>query len=198
MEVDMVMEVKRFLLFELLGMLAGQQRLHVLFATYNGVIDYDTGDVPTGKKGLTIWVQCGDLAYSWDNLMVACSADPLFAMRGEKLLKGQAEKAVAIVEKGLNLKPEAGVPVLAFIYSGLNGFDKAVALAGKIKLDNPDARVVVTTCDCDISTKTSVLDGMQARGEIDAAVYTTMCGGREMMREILDRVIKVWPTSVRA
>jgi hypothetical protein len=167
------------------ALVAGHEKLHVLFATYNAVAGYKSGTVETGKDGLTIQVQNGNLSYSPLTDLVYCVGTPL-------------HKVGANMEMSLKIEQPDATAFLAVVYAGLSAFNEAVALARKIKDDRPDAKIVITTCDCMLDDKSRTLSPLLQRKEIDAAVVTTICGGHDTMRDILEKVIEVWPAKVAA
>jgi hypothetical protein len=183
-----------FLVVGLGTILAGVKRLNVLFATYNNVAGYKSGPVATRKEGLAIQVQNGDLHYSSLTDLVYLLGTPL-AKIGSEAIKEEARAAQSELESLLNIETAEDASFLAVVYAGLSAFDEAVAFARKVKKDNPAAKVVVVTCDCDLNNKARVLFPMLERREIEAAVVTSECGGRGTMRDILEKIVNDWPAN---
>lgn len=170
--VFMFTNMSDFLSVGLGTLIAGARELCVLFATYENVAGYESRPVETGKNGLVIQVRNGNQA-----------------ALGGKLAR-------AAVESPLKIKAQEGVLFLAVIYAGLPAFDEAVAFAREIKHEHPVSKVVVVTCDCNLTRKARDLVPMLRR-ELDAVVVTSECGGRATMRDILEKVVSIWPMPVR-
>ena len=156
-------------------LIAGARKLHVVFATYKRVPGYPTGPVATGKDGLTIQVQDGN----------------------NPAVSGAEEAAQAVVEESLEIEARSDATLLVVIYAGLSAFDQGVDFARKVKEDHPAAKVVILTCDCDLTWKSRKLTPLLENKELDAVVVTDECGGRGAMRDILKAVIASWPVPVR-
>lgn len=183
-----------FLAVGLPTILAGVKKLNVLFATYNNVAGYESGPVETGKEGLAIQISDGDLEYSPVADLVF-SGDLMLAKIGARAMDEEARAAQAELESALKINAAEDTSFLAVIYAGLSAFDEAVEFARKIKEDNPAAKVVVVTCDCDLNRKARVLFPMLQAKELDAVVATSECGGRATMCDILEKVVNDWPAN---
>jgi hypothetical protein len=100
-------------------------------------------------------------------------------------------------EYSLNPYPLApqtpGADVFAFIYAGLSGFDDSLAFVRRVKRDNPKAKIVIVTCDCRLEKKLAAIAPLSP-DVIEAVVATGECGGRMTMRDILERLIVIWPS----
>lgn len=182
-----------FLSTHLRRFVEGKKELKVLFATYNNVAHYDSGEVRTGKKGLTIEVRNGNLDYSPESSMIF---SPILsqAFTGMRIMQNEAGEAQSTVESSVNIDPKDAADLVAVIYVGLAAFDQAVSMARRIKQENPAARIILTTCDCDTEGKAERLSPLLENKEIDAAVVDSDCGGRGMMEKILKKFIECWPS----
>ena len=89
----------------------------------------------------------------------------------------EARSAQAEMESSLKIKTTEDSSFLAVVYAGLSAFNEAVEFARKIKNDNPAAKVVIVTCDCDLNHKARGLVPMLQDKELDAVVITSGCGG---------------------
>jgi hypothetical protein len=158
-----------FVAKDISALLAGVQGLDVLFATYRNVGDYENGSVETKKEGLTITVRNGDAREYYE-----------FAAQLE-------------VESATEIKDQEGVSSLVVVYAGLSAFREAVAFARRIKRDHPAAKIVVVTCDCELSWKKRELEPMLQGGELEAVVVTSYCGGRTTMCDILKKIVAIFP-----
>ena len=180
-----------------LGILtAGARKLHVLLATYNNVAGYKSGLVETDKEGLAIQVQNGNLFYSPLTFLIHLP-DSRLARVGAEMMDHEAREAQSALEANLVIEDQEGVEFLAVVYAGLSAFHEAVELAHKLKEDRPSAKVVVVTCDCDLTNKTRELTPMLKRKELDAVVVTHECGGRATMRNIMEKVVSDSPVPIR-
>ncbi len=189
----MFYQVPEFVSTGIPALINGTNRLNVLFATYNTVNGYD-GDVDTGKDGLSIKVQSGHLEYSPFVLPALMAPDPSMRSLGSITMREQGRQVQRELESSLKIETQEG-EFLAIVYAGLSAFSEAVEMARKIKADNPTAKIVITTCDCDIRHKTHTLTPMLERKEIEAVVVTGMCGGRGMMHDILEGIVRAWPAN---
>jgi hypothetical protein len=183
-----------FLAVGLPTILAGIKRLNVLFATYNNVAGYRSGPVETGKDGLAIQVQNGDLEYS-SRANLVHSSDIMTAMIGSRAMDEEARAAQSGLESSLEIEATEDASFLAVVYAGLSAFDEALAFARKIKQNNPAAKVVLVTCDCDLNRKARVLVPTLQDKELDAVVVTSGCGGRATMCDILEKIVNDWPAN---
>ncbi|MGB7957765.1 MAG: hypothetical protein WCF77_02895 [Minisyncoccia bacterium] len=147
-----------FVLTDVGALVAGIDRLHVLFCTYN-------------------------------------IGTPL-AQIGSEAMDEEARTAQSELEAKLKIESQANASLLAVVYAGLSAFDEALEFARKVKQDRPDAKVVIVTCDCDLRRKASILEPMLQSEELEAVVVTHWCGGRSTMRDILEKIVEVWPVSV--
>ena len=178
-------------------LIAGNEKLHVLFATYNTVEGYDSGSVQTHKDGLTIQVQNGNLHYSSLTDLTFFVGTPL-ADIGAEIMDQEARAVQEDVESSLHIERHQDATFLAVVYAGLSAFREAVEMARKIKRNNPNAKIVLTTCDCVLSDKSDTLSPMLQKKEVDAVVVANRCGGRETMHDILEKIVEVWPAKVAA
>lgn len=179
------------------ALIVGADRLHVLFVTYNNVAGYESGPVDTGKDGLTIQVQNGDLEYSPMTNLVYLIGTAL-AEIGSQAMDAEAQAAQATLESQLIVEPQDNARLLAVIYAGLSAFDEAVSFARAVRRDHPTAKIVIVTCDCNLRHKQQVLEPILASGEIESVVATFECGGRATMRRILNQVMSDWPVKTPA
>jgi hypothetical protein len=182
-----------FLTVGLPTVLAGIKRLDVLSVTYNNVAGYESGPVETGKEGLGIQVQNGNLHYSPLTDLVY-SGNLMVARIGSEAMDEEARAAQVELESSLRIGTTEDASFLAVVYAGLSAFDEAVAFARKVKKDNPAAKVAVVTCDCDLTRKARSLVPMLRDKELDAVVVTSECGGRATMRDILQKIVSDWPS----
>ena len=173
----------------------GVRKLHVLFATYNTVAGYRSGPVQTGRDGLTIQVQNGNLVYSpLTDLIWLGPHDPLGKL-GAQIMDAEGRAAQKMVESSLQIETGESAEFIAVIYAGLSAFDEALAMGRKIKAERPKSKVVIVTCDCAIERKAQTLNPLLQNKEIEAVVVTNTCGGRQTMRSILDGVMSQWPVT---
>ena len=177
--------------------LAGVEKLHVLMASYNSVGDHESGPVNTGRDGLSITVQNGNLEYS-DMTNLIFSSNPIQMALGSWVMHREGEMAQVKVESALQVEVPDQVPFVAFVYAGVSAFEKAVQMAKEVKRKHPTSKVIVTTCNCDLGMKARTLQPMLDSKEIEAVVVTPWCGGHEMMDQILRRLVEVWPEKVPA
>jgi hypothetical protein len=169
------------------------ERAYVLLANYNCVGSYESGPVATGKQGLMIEVQNGNLKYSPTADLIYAFPSPICAI-GAEAMDAEAGAAQAIVESATKIEqPEADTAFIAVVYAGLSAFGKAVNFARKIKQDKPAAKVVVLTCDCDLRAKEDILRSMLQSHDLEAVIVDHECGGRGAMRDILREFVRVWP-----
>lgn len=199
----MFVELKDFLENGITKFIEGKDNLHVLFATYNSVDRYENGPISTGKSGLTIQVQNGNLCYSRTTIGMAFASLAIPKLTQDhqivRQLASDMNQEAQTAQAELYSHLEAGVPgnntpLLAIIYGGLSAFDDAVTMAQNIKRDNPNTSVILTTCDCMLNEKESKLQPLLANQEIQEVVVTPFCGGRNMMREILETIMAKWST----
>ena len=176
-------------------LIAGAERLHVLFATYNNVAAYENGPVETDKDGLTIQVQNGNLEYSPTADLIYFIGTPLGEI-GSQAMRSEARAAQSELESKLKIEAQKNASFLAVIYAGLSAFDEAIEMARKVKQEYVASKVVIVTCDCDFGRKHRTLDPMLASGQIDTVVETYECGGFATMRDILRATINSWPARV--
>jgi hypothetical protein len=157
------------------ALLAGIEKLHVLFATYKNVDGYANGPVETyGKDGLTIQVQNGS------------------QIRGEWV-----SRAAYSIEAIPETEGQENVLFLAVVYAGVNAFGEAVAFARKIKHEHPASKIVLVTCSCDLLYKNRILEPIVRDKEIEVVV-TEKCGGNSTMRDILRKIMEDWPVKIPA
>lgn len=178
-----------------------QNPLTALFSTYREVSGYENGSVETGKKGLKVIVQNGRMAFDpFDlaGLMIGniFPEHPEARKIGDVALESceyRAGSAQERVERVLALKKDDNM--LAVIYAGVSGFEKATDFAVRLKQENPKTIIVVLTCDCNPSWKEESLLPLVEAGEIDYALVTGECGGRRAMKSILEKLVSIWPNN---
>lgn len=179
----------------------GEKELNAIFVTYNEVSDHEDGPVNTGKSGLNIIVQSGNLRYSEfsGTALVAglATGNPFLAQAGGYAMDEEGclaqSKVKAKTEEHLTKLNNKNL--LAVVYAGLSAFQESFVYAREIRKSNPQAKVVVLTCNCDQRNKEQVLDDAIKNREINDAVMTWECGGRNGMRAILEGLIASWPNS---
>jgi len=178
-------------------LIAGHSRLHIIFATYNTVGGYTNGPVKTGKDGLTVEVRGGELEYSKDSNRIFHIGNPVDQMLGLCVMQDDARKAHSKVEPAVIAGEDCEVPSAIFIYGGLSAFSEAVDTAVKAKNASPSSKVFITTCDCNLMEKESRLGQFLKNKTIECVVTTGECGGRAMMRQILEGIVEAWPPAQR-
>lgn len=174
------------------ALIANTDRLHVLFATYNNVAHYESGPVDTKNDCLTIQVQNGDLDYSPITDLVYLLGTPLAAVGGAAM-EEEARDAQSALEASLAIEYKENTLFIAVVYAGLSAFDEALDFARSVKKDQPAAKVVIVTCNCDLGHKDRVLEPLLQSKELDAVIVTYECGGRATMRDVLEGFMAAWP-----
>lgn len=178
------------------ALMVGADKLHVVLATYNEVFGYKDGAVETGKDGLTISIQSGHLSYSQLVLPSLLSGHFELMRLGSKMMDTEGREAQSKLESTFTIEGQPGDMFLVIIYAGLSAFDEAIEMARKAKRNNPTAKVIVVTCDCELRKKTYTLRPMLDSREIDSVVVDRECGGRGAMKTILEGVINMWPSKL--
>jgi hypothetical protein len=195
---DMFMDLADFVSTNIPALIAGMEKLSVLFVTYNEVNGYESGLVDTKKDRLTIQVQSGNLHYSPLTTSLVWAIGTPLAEIGSAAMDDEAREAQEAVEASIKIEVQEDTAFVAVVYAGLSAFDEALLFGRKIRQDNPAAKVVIVTCDCDPGRKRRVLVPMLETGELAAVIETYECGGREAMRKILLGFIEAWPSTVPA
>jgi hypothetical protein len=161
--------------------------MNIFFATYTQIYNYSNGIVNTRKKDLQIVVQKGELKYSSATMLVF-SPDIRTKIVATDMMVSEAEEAqrhLATVPKGDNL--------LVIVYSGLSAFSVSIKMINEIKRDNPNARIIATTCNCDLRIKKDSLNPLIEQKIIEAVVHFSECGGKNAMGEILQKFVEIFP-----
>lgn len=182
------LSVGGFISFRVPSIISGKS-LNAIFASYNRVGNYYSGRQDTGKNGLNVFVQNG---YA----ITALLASELEGMSIERAMADAARTGQQIVDSELNEIPsniESGTNTLLIIYGGLNAFGLCLSSIHAFRRKNPQATIVILTCDCDIDSKTPILHRIQTMGDVNDVIVTPYCGGQDQMGQILDALISGWP-----
>lgn len=188
----MFIPVRRFI-DDLPGILAGKERLDVLFASYRGIGPRPNGPVQTGDKNLTVTVQAGLREYSLESLIAFGIAGSL----GLRMMEEESGAAFSAMRQRLpdrNTDPDK--PFLAVVYLGLVQFDQALGLVGQLRQQHPDAVIATLTCDCDTRSKGARLEPLVG-SEINYSLITEECGGNSPMDAIVRSILANWPQRSR-
>ncbi len=196
--------VRDFIGVRLPAMVAGRHSMRALFVTYNEVNGYASGEHETGKPGLKVFIQAGDLYGA--SAMQFASGLILGTPPGSSSFNSGVDLSCAVAsdtQRDLEAAIEQqGVldeeGALVFVYAGLSAFDSALEYASNLRQRKPTTQVVVVTCDCDLSHKMRKLNLELERGNLAAVVATWRCGGRADMAELLQALIDVWSPPVTA
>lgn len=171
---------------------ANVKKQQILFATYNSISGYQTGQVKRTSRNIRIEsgnypvdpFQLGLLSFALATGDDALSSCIVADMRRD----GKAHQELA--RKGFAKSFNPTIPQhLVFVYAGYTAFESAFAMAQSIKESSPDAVVVVLTCDCDLQRKDYELGAAMSNGKIDHYIVSRECGGRNGLREILDAIL---------
>ncbi len=188
--------VEEFLQFMVPVLVKGQERLRILFSTYNEVTGYDDGPVETKDPSLRILVATGGVRpdslgflFSW--LVIGATGN--FKAFGE-IAEGGNERAregqAVANEKLAEQASQNGYPDIAVIYAGFSAFSSAIEAVRELHKQSPETFTAVLTCTCDLRAKERELDRAEGVG---AVIVTPYCGGRAQMRDILNAFIAQWP-----
>jgi hypothetical protein len=190
------------------AMIAGLPSLDAVFVTYKTVTGRAAGVVPTDDPSLRISIASGDHPYSLDVLRLCAMGlaiegsgighafPELRAVGGAGIELGnrEADAAQAIAERRLATATPipSDAPTIIVVYAGVSAFERAVTFTSRLRGALPRANVVVVTCDCEMRSKERTLQPMLDAGELRAVVTTPQCGGRDVLREILDAIVGGW------
>ncbi|MCX6778987.1 MAG: hypothetical protein NTU97_02035 [Candidatus Magasanikbacteria bacterium] len=165
----------------------------------------DNGEKETGKPGLRIFIQNGNVSYDprVEGALVASvfagPFDPLMSDLGNRassqILKEQATSAqdeVVSRYEGLKTDLQESANVLAVVYSGLTGFARTNEFVKQLRAEQPHAHIFVVTCDCEYRKKQETYAPLLATGAITGVIFTRECGGRAFMEEIMNQIIQTW------
>lgn len=118
---------------------------------------------------------------------------------GAQMMDEEGKAAQTVIDSDLTeLRIQDGYQFLAVCYAGLTAFEQALRSATQMKSRVPGSKVILVTCDCDLSGKMAALQPNLTAGEIDLLVVTGNCGGEEVMRDILNMVVDFWPNDTAA
>ncbi len=185
-------------------LLMGLTRLNILAVTYNNVTGFKNGPADSGKPGLTVTVQNGDLHYSPESGEIALALMMTPGLENSQLGNALGEQMAGMMDREARLAQAQlerrissdiitdDVPTLALVYAGLSAFKEAVNFARKLKADHPNAILVILTCDCEEGPKERELGQLIEQGIVNLAVVTGECGGRDTMEGLLRAMIEQW------
>lgn len=192
--------VEKFISNQLAELIIGKSFLTALFATYKEVYGYKSGLVKTEKTGLKVIVRNGHMAFDSSavaGLWIGASfsfRDPEARAIGVAAVASERSRAKAAqqrVENQLGLEKDGNV--LAVVYAGLSAFEEAVDFATHLKQGSSQVTAVVLTCDCNLSRKERQLLSLMEAGQIDHGIFTRECGGFGTMKNILEKLVSIWP-----
>ncbi len=83
-------------------------------------------------------------------------------------------------------------PLLGVICAGLAISEEALAFVESLRRDQPNADIVLLTCDCDLARKRSLLHPLVRDGCVDHVLVTPDCGGGNDMADLLAALIAAW------
>ncbi len=172
--------------------------LSALFCTYNSVHGFSSGEVLTGKPGLTIQVYSGG-AFP-ENLALSVVAIKLGLMDLHHAIEAhgcqrsrEAQSTTEVAMASALQMAAKGGKMLVVVYAGLRAFNEALIYTSTLRRQVPDATIVVLTCDCDLRRKEEQLKEFVSSGVVSNVVVTPNCGGRGDMGQIVNALITAWP-----
>ncbi len=174
------------------GLFRNRKRVYMLFATHKEVSGYRGGVVPTQKQDLTIQIR--DSSFQLDAIARRRPVYP--AQRVESAsyatIGSAGDPATAELES-LLANVADGVLFVVVIYVGLAAFKEGVDLGRAFKSNYPDAKVILTTCDCGLQMKQTELDPLLDNQTFEAVVVTSRCGAAGLMGQMITDSIELFP-----
>ncbi len=173
------------------NLLKDSNELHVHFATYKECNSIYQNDIP----GLTVTVTSGDMEpYSMFHLAGVLSNDSRINNIAVNEMETMGREAQSVVSGNIFRDLDTNdKPLMVVIYGGLTAFDEALDMAKDLKSKQPQAVVIMVTCDCEPQMKRRQMTPLLEDNTLSAVVETYMCGGRRTFRSIMEAVITQFP-----
>lgn len=195
MEVSTVRDFGKTIFFKKLIERFSGKKVCALFTTYNNIRNFESGTVDSGKKFLSIIVENGDMPMSFDiptgpmlGLRFSSDSVALSIMdRYSKKIFSEGKKAQTRVVAKVSKEIEKEENLLIIAYVGVSGFDPAINFISHMRKKHPMAIIIVVSCDCNTPKHFS-----RYKEDIDCLIFTSECGGRDSMAEVLQTFKNSW------
>jgi hypothetical protein len=184
-----------------------KKEMVAVFATYNEVSNYSEGEIETGKEGLKIHVQSGNLGCDFGAMGTLLGAagimyeDSRAIKLAERILDNEyenADTAQNVVENKFHesTKTLQNENIIIYIYAGLTAWQRVFYFIEQIRnikeFKNKNVIIVVVICDCEFFEKKELLEPLLEKNIIQYVVMTEICGGRMSMKTLLEGLKEAW------